>query len=165
MYIPLEPGEEVVAIVHRHWVFVALRAGLLVLLLCGLPLAVIVAGTWGVASLSLSPGLLLSLVGLWGIVLWLIFWQFWTTYMLDMWVVTSRRLIDIDYARMFDRNIAILELTNIQDVTTHVDGFFASTLGYGSVLVQTAGAGKEFVIDQIAEPEKLRSTIMFATRK
>lgn len=165
MYIPLEPGEEVVAIVHRHWVFVVLRASLLVLLLCAFPLVVLVAGTWGVASLSLSPGLLLSLVGLWGIVLWLVFWQFWTTYMLDMWVVTSRRLIDIDYARMFDRNIAVLELANIQDVTTHVDGLFASTLGYGSVVVQTSAAGKEFVIDQIADPEKLRSTIMFTSRK
>ncbi len=154
-----------VAIVHRHWVFVALRAGLLVLLLCGLPLAVIVAGTWGVASLSFSPGLLLSLVGLWGIVLWLIFWQFWTTYMLDMWVVTSRRLIDIDYARMFDRNIAVLDLSNIQDVTTHVDGLFASTLGYGSVVVQTSAAGKEFVIDQIAGPEELRSVIMQTARR
>ena len=154
-----------VAIVHRHWVFVALRAGLLVLLLCGLPLAAMVAGTWGVASLSFSPGLLLSLVGLWGIVLWLIFWQFWTTYMLDMWVVTSRRLIDIDYARMFDRNIAVLDLSNIQDVTTHVDGLFASTLGYGSVVVQTSAAGKEFVIDQIAGPEELRSVIMQTARR
>lgn len=165
MYIPLEPGEEVVAIVHRHWVFVLLRASLLIVLLCGLPLAVLVAGTWGVASLSLSPGLFIALVGLWGIVLWLVFWQFWTTYMLDMWVVTSRRLIDIDYVRMFDRNIAILDLSNIQDVTTHVEGFFATTLGYGSVLVQTAGAGKEFTINQIADPEKLRGVIMQTARR
>jgi predicted transglutaminase-like protease len=66
---------------------------------------------------------------------------------------------------MFDRNIAVLDLSNIQDVTTHVDGLFASTLGYGSVVVQTSAAGKEFVIDQIAGPEELRSVIMQTARR
>lgn len=154
-----------IAVVHRHWIFVALRAVVLALVFLGAPLIAMVLGSWSVVQIVVSPGLLLSLVALWGIVLWLVFWQFWTTYALDMWVVTSQRLIDIDYVRMFDRNIAMLDLANIQDVTTHVDGFFASTLGYGSVLVQTAGAGKEFAINQIANPEELRSIIMQAARR
>jgi hypothetical protein len=101
----------------------------------------------------------MSLWALWGLVLWAMFWQFWTTYYMDIWVVTTKRIIDIDYLRLFDRNIAILRLDRVQDITTRIQGIFGTLLRYGSVYVQTAGSDKEFVIDQIANPEALRDTI------
>ena len=87
------------------------------------------------------------------------FWQFWTTYYMDIWVITNRRIIDIDYLRLFDRNIAMVRFERVQDVTTHVQGIVGTLLRYGSVVVQTAGSDREFVIDQIANPEALRDVI------
>ncbi|MEK7638353.1 MAG: PH domain-containing protein [Patescibacteria group bacterium] len=160
MYIPMEEGEEIVAKVHRHWLFIVTRLIALALMLA-VPLAV--AALLGMLGIVLFAGAgsfaPVTLWALWGLVLWVMFWQFWTTYYMDIWVVTSRRIIDIDYQRLFDRNIAIVRLERVQDVTTHVKGIVGTLLRYGSVVVQTAGSEKEFVIDQIANPEALRDVI------
>lgn len=162
MYIPFEEGEVLVMKVHRHWWFIALRViGLMLLAL--VPLALYVA--LQLAGILLLEGGFVGaivLTTLWALVLWALFWQFWTTYYMDIWVVTNRRIIDIDYQRLFDRNIAMLRLDRVQDVTTHVSGILPSLLRYGSVVVQTAGSEKEFVIDQIARPEQLRDAISAA---
>jgi hypothetical protein len=159
MYIPLEDGESIVRIVHRHWWFIALR--FLAIAAIGVALPVVVGLLAGLKVLSLAGAwpAMLALWALWGLVLWTLFWQFWTTYFMDTWVITNRRIIDIDYHRLFDRNIAMLRLDRVQDVTTHVEGVMATMLKYGSVLVQTAGTQDEFLIDQIADPEGLRDTI------
>ena len=39
----------------------------------------------------------MTLIALWLLIGWILFWQFWTLYYMDMWVVTNKRLIDIDY--------------------------------------------------------------------
>lgn len=159
MYIPMEEGEQVVAKVHRHWLFIVTRIfGLAAML--ALPTVVIrLFERMGVIQFDGSGVALVVLWSLWGLVLWVVFWQFWTTYYMDIWVVTNRRIIDIDYQRLFDRNIAILRLDRVQDITTHVQGVIGTLLRYGSVIVQTAGSEKEFVIDQIANPEALRDVI------
>lgn len=160
MYIPFEEGEEVLAKVHRHWLFIAGRLGLLALFLAA-PLAVVplLERLDIIAVAAVSGGALVALWALWALVGWAIFWQFWTTYYMDIWVVTNRRIIDIDYQRLFDRNIAMLRLDRVQDVTTHVTGVVGTLLKYGSVVVQTAGSDKQFVIDQIADPERLRDVV------
>jgi hypothetical protein len=147
MYIPMEPGEEMVLKVHRHWLFIVTRlVGLLVMLIA--PLVVIsVLRMLGVALFAdITTPALVTLWALWGLVLWALFWQFWTTYYMDIWVITTKRIIDIDYLRLFDRNIAMLRFERVQDVTTHVQGIMGMLLKYGSVVVQTAGSDKEFVV-------------------
>jgi membrane protein YdbS with pleckstrin-like domain len=159
MFIPFEEGEILVLKVHRHWWFIALRVvGLSLFAFAPLAAYVVLRGL-DVVVLESGPMGLIVLTTLWALVLWALFWQFWTTYYMDIWVVTNRRIIDIDYQRLFDRNIAILRLDRVQDVTTHVSGILPTLLRYGSVVVQTAGSDKQFVIDQIAHPETLRDTI------
>lgn len=160
MYIPMEEGESVVMKVHRHWLFILARIGGLLGMLV---LPVVVAGLLGRLGIldteSVSGAARLVLWSLWALIAWVTFWRFWTTYYMDIWVVTNKRIIDIDYQRLFDRNIAILRLDRVQDITTHVQGIVGTLLRYGSVNVQTAGSDKEFVIDQIANPEALRDAI------
>lgn len=160
MYIPMEEGEEIVAKVHRHWLFIVTRLFGLVVLLAAPPSIVALLRVFGVTLFAgAGTAVLVTLWALWGLVLWVMFWQFWTTYYMDIWVITNRRIIDIDYLRLFDRNIAMVRFERVQDVTTHVRGIIGTLLRYGSVVVQTAGSDKEFVIDQIAHPETLRDII------
>ncbi|MCC6934098.1 MAG: PH domain-containing protein [Candidatus Yanofskybacteria bacterium] len=162
MYLPMEEGEEVVMKVHRHWLFIVTRIIVLALLLVAPLLAAEAFRASGVLGEGgISGAARMTLWALWGLVLWVVFWQFWTTYYMDIWVITNRRIIDIDYERLFDRNIAILRLDRVQDITTHVQGVVGTLLKYGKVVVQTAGSDKEFVIDQIAHPEALRDAISF----
>jgi hypothetical protein len=163
MYIPFEEGEVLVAKVHRHWWFIFLRVvGLAFLALAPLAAYALLARLNILALTGSGIISIITLAALWALTLWALFWQFWTTYYMDIWVVTNRRIIDIDYQRLFDRNIAILRLDRVQDVTTHMSGILPTLLKYGSVVVQTAGSDKEFVIDQIAHPEQLRDAISSA---
>ncbi len=156
----MEEGEEIVTKVHRHWLFIALRiVGLLFLALLPILVVELLVRVGIIMPLAPSWAATLTLWSLWGVVLWAIFWQFWTTYYMDIWVVTTKRIIDIDYQRLFDRNISIIRLDRVQDITTHVQGVVGTLFKYGSVVVQSAGAQEEFVIDQIANPEALRDVI------
>lgn len=160
MYIPMEDGEEIILKVHRHWLFIVTRLFGLLILLTLPPVAAYLLGLAGITVFAgAKTAALVTLWALWGLVLWVVFWQFWTTYYLDIWVITNRRIIDIDYLRLFDRNIAMVRLERVQDVATHVQGIIGTLLRYGSVVVQTAGSDREFVIDQIANPEALRDVI------
>ncbi|HXV27233.1 MAG TPA: PH domain-containing protein [Candidatus Paceibacterota bacterium] len=161
MYIPLEQGERVVIKVHRHWFFLATHALLIVLVLV-LPFAAYrsLIAYGALAPGGVSAGAAWTLGALWFLVGWTLYFKFWTLYWLDIWVVTDRRLIDIDYRHLFDRDIAILRLDKIQDVQVRVTGVLGNLLKFGAVSVQTAGESREFVIDQIAEPEALRDAIV-----
>ena len=161
MYIPLEPGEKIVLQVHRHWFFL-LTHGLLLAAVLAVPFfahrLLIAYGILAAGDIGMAAGLAFG--ALWVLVGWTLYFKFWTLYWLDIWVVTDRRLIDIDYRRLFDRDIAILRLDKLQDVTVRVQGLLGNLLKYGSVSVQTAGESREFVIDQIANPESLRNALV-----
>lgn len=161
MYIPLEKDEHIVLQVHRHWFFLITHAVLLAVVLALPFIAYKMLIFYGVlAPDGISPAAGLTLGSLWVLTGWTLYFKFWTLYWLDIWVVTNKRLIDIDYKRLFDRDIAIMNLNNIQDVTVRVTGVFASVLKFGAVAVQTAGESREFVIDQIAHPEKLHEVLV-----
>jgi hypothetical protein len=160
MFIPFEEGEVVIAKVHRHWWFIFTR----VIGLCFIAvlpfIAYVALGLFNLVRVAAHEGpVLVALLLMWASVLWGLFWQFWTTYYMDVWIVTNRRIIDIDYQRLFDRNISIIHLDRVQDVATRVEGLLPTLLKYGQVIVQSAGSERQFVIDQISNPEHLRNII------
>lgn len=160
MYIPLEDGEEIVLKVHRHWLFIVTHVVVLLLFIAApAALGPLLERIGAIRFVGPDSAWLVCWV-LWVLIGWVMFWQFWTTYYMDVWVVTSRRIIDIDYKRLFDRDIAILRLDRVQDVTTRVTGIIGTLLKFGSVQVQSAGSDREFVINQIAHPERLRDAII-----
>jgi hypothetical protein len=160
MYIAMEEGEEVVLKLHRHWIFIAVRIVVLSFLLVAPMLMINLLVRIGIIDVSgVSIAARMTLWALWVLVLWALFWQFWTTYYMDVWVVTNKRIIDITYLRLFDRNIAIIHLDRVQDITTHIQGIIGTLLRYGAVRIQSAGTDRPFIIDQIANPEALRDTI------
>lgn len=164
MYIPLEDGEEILLKVHKHWWFIVVRAvGLGIFWLVPFAAWQVLHDLGIVTFTSPSVAGYITLAALWALVGWVLFWQFWTLYYMDMWIVTNRRLIDIDYKAFFDRNIAILRLEKIQDMTVEVSGIIGSLLKFGHILVQTAATDTEFIIDQVADPERLRDAISRAS--
>ena len=140
MYIPLEPGERIILQVHRHWFFLLTHALMLILVLV-FPYAgwQILAGLGVVAAGQVAAGTVWVLSLLWLLFGWTLYFKFFTLYWLDVWVITNRRVIDIDFKRLFDRDIAILRIEQVQDVQVRVTGLLANLLKFGSVSVQTAG--------------------------
>lgn len=83
-----------------------------------------------------------------------------TKYYLDIWYITSRKLIDIDQKFLFHRDEAVLRLENIQDVAIVSKGIIQTLLGFGTIRVQTSGEKREFMMKNIANPEKVREIIV-----
>lgn len=167
---PLNFGERVIAAVRKHWFVLVLELlPFVVLALAPTVLPTLVA--W-VASTSGAPvpfGEYLTfehpiarfILGLWWLLIWAGAFNTFTRYYLNLWVITTTRIVYIHQHGFFNREVSSFLLTRVQDVTTDVDGFFATLLGYGSLRVQTAGTdSNDFRMEHIPHPARLRDRIM-----
>jgi len=165
--IKLTEGEQIVGTVRKHWflpmvhtvnsTLLFLLPVVLILFLVGKTISneiIEVTFTFG------RPSFFVFGFSIWGLVLWLRFFSFWTDHHLDGWVVTNKRILDIEQHGFFRREIASFRLERLQDVTTETKGLLATLLKFGDVHVQTAGTDKEFVLQNAPNPKEVRSMIL-----
>lgn len=84
----------------------------------------------------------------------------WVDFYLDTWIITDKRIINIEQKGLFSRVNSELALDKIQDVTTDVTGLFPTLLNYGDVFVQTAAEKERFVFRKIPNPNKIKDLLM-----
>ncbi|MEK7506820.1 MAG: PH domain-containing protein, partial [Patescibacteria group bacterium] len=101
------------------------------------------------------------------VVLYFIFWWLGLfyrlmIYLLDVWLVTDHRVIDSRQIGFFNRVVAEARLNRVQDVTTHVSGFFETLLNFGQVEVQTAGTEQRISFKQVPNPNVIKEAILKA---
>jgi len=78
----------------------------------------------------------------------------------DLLIVTDRRLVDIDQEQLFYRRISELSLEEIEDVTSEITGFLPTFLNYGTVIIETAGARNDFIIQNLKNPREITVIIL-----
>jgi len=161
-----QPDEKIVLVLHRHWLpFVGevfrltmLAAIPAVLLWAGLKLAERSIDQTGVGFAAIVFGF-----ALYYLLLVTILYGFWLDYYLDVFVVTNKRLVDIEQRGLLSRTIAEQPLYRIQDVTSEVNGMLAHLFRYGNVYVQSAGEKVRFYFEQVSHPELVVRTILSMT--
>ncbi len=84
---------------------------------------------------------------------------------LDMIIITDKRIIDIDQVTFLQRNVSTAKLTDIQDARGKVNGFFGTVLGYGTLIVQTASTKSFFTMDFVYDPAMKAENIIKLTGK
>ncbi|MBI5766041.1 PH domain-containing protein [Candidatus Falkowbacteria bacterium] len=84
---------------------------------------------------------------------------FWTTTYLDVWTITTERIINREQNGLFNRVVSELDLYRVQDVTAEQKGFFATIFHYGDVYIQSAGEKERFVFKQIANPYSIAKMV------
>lgn len=82
----------------------------------------------------------------------------------NVFIVTSERVVDIDYSDVVVHNIAVAFLSHIQDVNYTQSGFIATFFNYGDLFVQTAGNEKNFEAYSIPKPRQATHIIGDLTR-
>lgn len=164
--ININPDERIDSVIRKHW-FILLRDTFIILVLLVLPFLAypFIAGK----SISLGPQIsflidfnpsVLAFAGaLWVLLLWMRLFGIWTDYYLDTWIITDKRVIDIEQFGFFSRQVSSFRMERIQDVTIEVKGIIATLLHFGDIHVQTAGEGQEFIIRGIPRPEMVKDTI------
>lgn len=83
----------------------------------------------------------------------------WMDFYLDMWVITSERLIDVEQKGLFSREIAEIPLRHVQDVTLEVNGIIETFLKFGTIRIQTAGE-REFIIQDVPNLYEAKDLIL-----
>lgn len=153
MLLELQPGEQIIRVIRKHYLLLMAKLGILVLLFL-IPLFL------SATSLNLGGSTVNTFFGsLW--MLALLAWGFvvWTKYYLDIWILTEKRLVDIDQIALFNRKSSTLDLKHIEDITVRIEGFANSIIECGTLSVQTAGHIQEFIIRDIAYPEDAKQAI------
>jgi hypothetical protein len=72
----------------------------------------------------------------------------------NVFIVTSERVVDIDYSDIVVHNIAIASLSHVQDVNYTQSGFISTFFDYGDIFVQTAGDERNFEAYSIPKPRE-----------
>lgn len=164
---PLQENENITMYVRRHWIWLLLETvGVIALFV--IPTSIV----WYLSSEYLSAtdivfGYPLQKVADFFVYLWAIFcWIFWadrfTKYALNFWVLTNKRLVESEHLMLFSRKLSTLPLETIEDVTVKYNGILENVIGYGSLTVQTAGTQREFIADDVADPEGVKQAIFNA---
>jgi hypothetical protein len=162
-----QPGEKVIMVLRRHpIVFLTDLAVILVLLAVPFAGWFIIRIFWPTVLGGLvSRPVLLLVASAYLLFTWLFLIEQFIEYYLDIWVVTDRKILDINQINLWSRTVAEVELDKVQDVTSEVKGILPSLLDYGNVYVQTAGETERFVFKQVRHPEKIRDAVLQVVEK
>lgn len=154
--------ESEVRVYRRHWLtLVSLIVS--TALVCILPIAGYIAlrifrAEWfesGIGTiLFVIGGSIFFLFGL------LFLFQTFMEYWLDIFIVTDKRILDINQTGLFNRTVSELRLYRTQDVTSEIKGFLHSMFDYGDVYVQTAGEMERFHFENVPHPNDVAKTIL-----
>jgi hypothetical protein len=153
--VPIQPGERVLLLRRRHWMY----------LWPSVVLNVVIA-----AIPTLAFVWLLDKIGLEGsvetiiIAIYLLFFLtrlafIWYRYHHDYWVVTNQRVIDIKRNHPLHMLVSTADLVNIQDMTIRRNGLLKTMLDYGDVVCQTAGTDNDFTIVGVKDPRAVQAIV------
>jgi len=158
--------ERTYAVVHRHWFDLASRfviAALFLILITAF--SIYAARIMKVNGTSeLIPAIYFGTAMLY-LITWLYSFFVWVDYFLDIWIITSARVINVEQKGFFARSTSELDYTHIQDVESEIQGIIQTIFNYGDVYVQTAGSQGKFMFRHVGRPEKIKTLVMHLNRQ
>lgn len=149
------PGEPIVLLLRRHWItnFLWVAVGILLIFMPLILFPVIV-------GLEIIPSYLMVKFFSLGILLWYLFSFSYILVNFLLWyftvsIVTTERIIDIDFINILNKKFAETRIGRIEDVTNRKGGFIQSLFDFGDVIVQTAAKEAMFEFGTVPHPEQI----------
>ncbi|MGC9358144.1 MAG: cyclic nucleotide-binding domain-containing protein, partial [Anaerolineae bacterium] len=151
----LREDELVVFSERRHWIYLLRRTTLPIFLLFILfPLVSVLLGLGGpIATVFavLVGILLLAIVG------WIV-WEY-LNWRDDVFVLTTERIVHYERTWPVRESMEEAPLGNLEDINVIQSSFLANTLGFGDIILQTAGETVEIDLTGVRRPMRLRELI------
>lgn len=158
--------EQILLVKRRHWIVLlgfAVTTGLLILLpvfvYFFLPLVIAIPDT------EIFYKLFLFITSLYYLCLSVMSFFMIIDYYLDVWIITSQRIISIEQRGLFNRIVIEVRYSQIQDITSTVSGLIATYFQFGNIRIQTAAEQERMVLRQITHPIETRRIISDAYHK
>jgi len=154
--INLRSEEEIIQVVRRYFLTLWPNIGLSLLLIL-VPFFFLFPlfrlGYWGVIIFFF-----LILSGLFYGIRKIAIWY------LNVFVITSKRVIDIDQRGFFDQIISEVPHKKVKDVSCRIKGFWQTIFHYGKVRVKTSIDNLELEFSGVKNPEAVQDTILDEAR-
>lgn len=83
----------------------------------------------------------------------------------DIFLLTNKRIIDINQKGLFHRSIDELDLLHVEDVSSKVTGIFGTFFDFGTVEIQTAGTVRNFIFQGVPHPRAICRKILSEYKK
>lgn len=162
-YLPNpEAGEKVELFLRRHSLMWA-GSSVIYLLLLGVPFAL----TWFMQvqfpelwQQSITEPLVALVISAYILSILLFWYANFLDYWLDVWIITTERIISIEQKGLFARNFSEQRLYRVQDVTSNVKGFLPTVLHYGDIVAQSAGAEQTTILKQVPHADVMARRIL-----
>ncbi len=147
----LKPDEEILMEVHQDWVPY-------------IPRLVVFAIWFVIPWFFLFPLFRRGWIGVAAffvvVLLALFFWlRSWYAWQKTMFVVTNRRMVDIDQHGYFSRTVSEMFFSNIDDVSYRKKGVLQMIFGYGTVRLETSGSAADIEVSRVRQPSRLHDLI------
>lgn len=90
------------------------------------------------------------------------FGYFLTSYLVwfySVYIVTNRRIVDIDFNDFLSKKFSEAPIRNIEDITHHYIGVVQPIFNYATIQIQTAAESKEIEFELIPDPANVQDFI------
>lgn len=149
--VTMKEGESVLRVVRHFGLTYAPRAVLSIILICApffflIPLMSMRG--WGLLAFSVSvfAGMIYGAR--------LLYEWYWNTF-----IITTRRVIDVDQKGFFHRIVSEAPYEKVQDVSFTITGVIGTLLRYGTIVIQTAGAQINLELTSVRNPKDVHHMI------
>lgn len=157
--ISLEEEETVDSLIRHHWFTFA--GAFIKIIVPPIILFVFIYMYGFIKFLSLFESVIFSWIFLILFLIWITYSFYnWFIWYFDVTILTNRRAIVVEQKKLFEKSISETTYDKIQDITTNIAGPSQTFLGYGSVILQTAGELANLTLKEVANPQKIQQKIL-----
>jgi len=96
-----------------------------------------------------------SAVLFWYLITFISAFEKFLSWYFDLYLVTNKRVVDIDFKNMLNKHFGQADLGDIQDVSSSVKGILGTFFNFGDVLVQTASEINQINFEKVPNPAKI----------
>lgn len=155
-------NEKVVLLLRRHWIIIAkhvMRVALFMIVPV-LVLGFLFELGWTIELNGPVYVLAIMTLSFYYMFIWLFFYHEFMDYHLDVWIVTTERIISIEQDGLFKHIASEHPIEKVQDVTAELKGKRQTFMNYGFVHVQTAAESQRFIFEEVPNPKEVARIVM-----
>ena len=98
----------------------------------------------------------------------IVFWYLFTfgyalqsflNWFFNVYIITNKKIVDIDFHGISYKNISEAALRNVEDVTSTIHGPIGLIFNLGDVHIQTSAERREFEFESVRKPAKIRDIV------
>lgn len=147
-----EPGETILLLLRKHFItnLPWLLMGAILILF-----PVIIFPIISFSSLLptfVPPNFITFIILLWYLLTFSFILAQFLLWYFNVWIVTSERVVDIDFSSLLYKSISETRIAKIEDVTEKTGGFIRALFNFGDVFIQTAGTAENFIFYAVPRP-------------